>query len=339
MSRPKPRRKRNDSDEEMEDAAQPSTAIARSRAALSRNNADEPDDIAIDENLPPFDPRTFQHSAIPAAQHGKLKAVTESWDVPSKALDELAQLIKETAVVFTEIKVAIEDKKNTGVEFDPSVLEHLDIKMKETVDTQAEMSARKEAALYLRDQLTQGVQLTDPTAMWNGRVEESAEAYNKKTSRQKYATSQAYREYKEEVWGIENDGAMPPLTSFIPKEDGDASDDEDVEVGGMTVSFRDPLTRAWLDHPMTSKKCRHSYSRDSIFEYLGSRSDTQRKCPAAGCGEMVSRKDLEEDANLARLVRNAKRREEEEKQGVLNRRHTKKGRDNIIVDSDDDPVD
>jgi hypothetical protein len=39
------------------------------------------------------------------------------------------------------------------------VLEFLDIKMKESIDQQAEMNARKQAALDLRDQLTQGVQL------------------------------------------------------------------------------------------------------------------------------------------------------------------------------------
>jgi E3 SUMO-protein ligase NSE2 len=139
------------------------------------------------------------------------------------------------------------------------------------------------------------------------------------------------------------------LTSYLPLEQGDASEDEDLEVGGMTVNLRDPLTRAWLDNPMTSyvptylslpsltefgtnsKKCRHSYSKDSIYEFLGNRS---KQCPAAGCGETISRKDLEPDENLARLVKNAKRREEEERQGVLNRRNTRK--ENIIIDSDEE---
>lgn len=36
-------------------------------------------------------------------------------------------------------------------------------------------------------------------------------------------------------------------------EDGDDSDeDDDMEVGGMTQNFRDPLTRGWLDKPVTS---------------------------------------------------------------------------------------
>jgi len=46
---------------------------------------------------------------------------------------------------------------------------------------------------------------------------------------------------------------MPPLKSVIPAEDGDDSDDDDeVEVGGMVSNFRDPLTKAWLEDPVTS---------------------------------------------------------------------------------------
>jgi hypothetical protein len=121
MPREKSKKRKVESDEEMADGTQPPPEESPSRTAAARNNAPEPDDNPVDDNLPPFDPRTFQHAAIPAAQHGKLKAITESWDVPNKALDQLAQLVRETAVVFTEIKHAVKDQKNSGVDFDPSV--------------------------------------------------------------------------------------------------------------------------------------------------------------------------------------------------------------------------
>jgi E3 SUMO-protein ligase NSE2 len=56
-----------------------------------------------------------------------------------------------------------------------------------------------------------------------------------------------------------------------------------------------------------------------------------KKCPAAGCGENVSRADLEDDENLARQVRNARRREEEQDRA-------KKGRRTMVVDDSDDEI-
>jgi E3 SUMO-protein ligase NSE2 len=40
---------------------------------------------------------------------------------------------------------------------------------------------------------------------------------------------------------------------LLSAEDGDESDDDDdVEVGGMIITLRDPLTKAWLEDPVTS---------------------------------------------------------------------------------------
>ncbi|KAG8752550.1 hypothetical protein FRC14_006946 [Serendipita sp. 396] len=242
--------------------------------------------IQVGEELPPFDPKTFQSHPISASNHAKVKTITENWDGPGVPLDHLAQMIRESAVLLTEVGSTYAD---------PMLLRDLEKTMKEVIDQQASLNARKTAAMDIRHDLTNGVKIgADP----------------------------------------ENEGGMPPLNSMIPKEDGDETDsDDEVEVGGMAKSYKDPLTRAWLEEPMKSQSCGHVYSKVSIYEYLGRNTVS---CPTPGCDKMISKKDLQPDENMARQVRNAKRREEES-YGRSNR--GKKNKDRIVIDDDDEIVD
>ncbi|KAG8826281.1 hypothetical protein FRB91_004052 [Serendipita sp. 411] len=283
--------------------------------------------IQVGEELPPFDPKTFQSHPISASNHAKVKTITENWDGPGVPLDHLAQMIRESAVLLMEVGSTYAD---------PMLLRDLEKTMKEVIDQQASLNARKTAAMDIRHDLTNGVKIVDPAANWLKRFEEKVEAYEKQTTRQKYAKNSLYQEYREEVWGAdpENEGGMPPLNSMIPKEDGDETDsDDEVEVGGMAKSYKDPLTRAWLEEPMKSQSCGHVYSKVSIYEYLGRNTVS---CPTPGCDKMISKKDLQPDENMARQVRNAKRREEES-YGRSNR--GKKNKDRIVIDDDDEIVD
>ena len=55
------------------------------------------------EELPAFDQRTFEHAPIAAANHTKLKAVTDSWDGIGAPLDVLEQLIRDCGPLLAEI--------------------------------------------------------------------------------------------------------------------------------------------------------------------------------------------------------------------------------------------
>jgi len=70
-----------------------------------------------------------------------------------------------------------------------------------------------------------------------------------------------------------------------------------------------------------------------MYDYLPTIRDV-KNCPAAGCGAKVSRADLEADENLARQVKNAKRREEEQSRKGAERR----GRVSMVVDDSDDDI-
>jgi len=97
------------------------------------------------------------------------------------------------------------------------------------------------------------------------------------------------------------------MTTFIVKEPGDSSDDDDdIEVGGVTQDYKCPLTLTPLQDPLTSKVCKHSFSGAAIREYL---SRGVKRCPAAGCNKRVTLADLREDKALERKVKEHARRE------------------------------
>jgi len=69
------------------------------------------------EPPPPFDPKSFHHQPIPAAHHPKMKAISDSWDIPKGPLDLLAQLVRESAVLLTDA----DEEANATVRAAPSI--------------------------------------------------------------------------------------------------------------------------------------------------------------------------------------------------------------------------
>ena len=45
----------------------------------------------------------------------------------------------------------------------------------------------------------------------------------------------------------------------------------DLVVGQVDKSLKCPLTKVYFDDPVTSKVCRHSYSRDAILSHIKQR--------------------------------------------------------------------
>jgi hypothetical protein len=96
-------------------------------------------------------------------------------------------------------------------------------------------------------------------------------AYNKLTTRQKYAKNDTYRKFKESVWEVNHQDAMRTIKDMLPRghfflcclsflltwllfvaEEGDSDSDSDIEVGGMTQTYKCPLTFMYFTNPMTS---------------------------------------------------------------------------------------
>ncbi|KAF8319720.1 hypothetical protein DL93DRAFT_2074688 [Clavulina sp. PMI_390] len=102
---------------------------------------------------------------------------------------------------------------------------------------------------------------------------------------------------------------MPPLAQTIPREEGDPDDsDEDILVGGATQGFKDPISLTVFVDPVTSTKCPHSFSRETIYAMFNQPTIT---CPAHGCRAQLTKADLVRNKNLENRVKAHLRREKE----------------------------
>ena len=89
-----------------------------------------------------------------------------------------------------------------------------------------------------------------------------------------------------------------------------ADDDDDMEVGTVEMNkdnqLKCPITGELLVNPvrkwsfflslMTSKECKHTYSKEGIMKYLGKKRFVI--CPVAGCGKRVTADSLEPDDDV-----------------------------------------
>lgn len=54
---------------------------------------------------------------------------------------------------------------------------------------------------------------------------------------------------QESLWGDQK--GMPSMKKFIDREEGDPeSDDEEIEVQGAALNYKDPITFGWLTKPV-----------------------------------------------------------------------------------------
>jgi E3 SUMO-protein ligase NSE2 len=120
-------------------------------------------------------------------------------------------------------------------------------------------------------------------------VEKKTNTYSNKTTRKKYSKSEAYIAFREAIWvymmcsfyrlinllkplqEAQNlDKGMPPIVELIPagqclwspnvheftlfteEGDDDDDDDDDIQVGGLTVGLKCPLTLITMNEPVTS---------------------------------------------------------------------------------------
>ncbi|RDX53325.1 hypothetical protein OH76DRAFT_1399223 [Lentinus brumalis] len=188
----------------------------------------------------------------------------------------------------------------------------VDCLMRELLDTEQELNSHEQALDDIYNRISRGDEIVGVTDVYEKLVKEKLNAYNSKTSRQKYAKSDPYQKFKQAIYEVHHpDTAMPPVVDLIPREDGDVSDDDDdeVQIGGVTQDYKCPLTLTILDDPLTSKQCGHSYSAFAIKEYLGPNRTKSKECPATGCHKLICLNDLQEDKDLARRAKEAARRE------------------------------
>lgn len=112
--------------------------------------------------------------------------------------------------------------------------------------------------------------------------------YEAKSKYQRYALNNDYIQFKK-LWHDSKHGAdrkpLPNATQWFNEDgqEGGEESDEDLIVAEEVIDLKCPLSLVMMREPYTSKKCKHTFEKAAIFEFLHGRS---QKCPQTGCNEV-----------------------------------------------------
>ncbi|GJJ15574.1 hypothetical protein Clacol_009852 [Clathrus columnatus] len=281
----------------------------------SRKNIEDPVNNSDVENdaIIPFNREEFLATARPIKRVDNIDGVMFDLQHLIKQVEHIGfELVTDTAMAIEEVSGCTKDGQEVGGQ--------LDSLMRSLIDAQEELKAHEKSLYDLKQRIlrkdiiekSELVKQEDLETSYIAKVDELKEDYSKKTLRQKYARHEKYFNFKERVWEVTHEDAMPPLKDLIPAEVNDSEDDSDIEVGGKTQNYKCPLTLRPMENPVTSVLCGHSFSFEGIKECLQNGSN---RCPATGCQQRVTLKDFRPDEELAHRValhlRRVRRKEED----------------------------
>ncbi|RDA84599.1 hypothetical protein CP532_6034 [Ophiocordyceps camponoti-leonardi (nom. inval.)] len=89
----------------------------------------------------------------------------------------------------------------------------------------------------------------------------------------------------------------------------DEDDDDEIAVAREVISVNCPLTLRPMVEPYSNKKCKHTFERSAIVDYLSSQREMQ--CPQTGCSAKFSRDTFHQDFHLDEAILRRIQREKE----------------------------
>ncbi|KAF3054924.1 E3 SUMO-protein ligase nse2 [Daldinia childiae] len=151
------------------------------------------------------------------------------------------------------------------------------------------------------------VDITSPIVLLQRAKEGAAEEYASKTPYEKYGTNNDYIAFKriwhDAIYGRGNK-PLPDASKWFSQNGGEdeASEDEDLIVAEEHLDIHCPLSMVVMKDPYTSIKCKHTFEKDSIIQFL----QTQRgraRCPQTGCNKEVTISDFHPDPVMLRKIK------------------------------------
>lgn len=141
------------------------------------------------------------------------------------------------------------------------------------------------------------------------RADRKAE-YDRLAPYQRYAVNNDYAGFKK-LWhdaAVGEDGppladasrwftrdGQPVMTSAVlsgtgrgpgDAENMDGGSDDDVAVARETISLNCPLTLRVMDEPYSNRKCKHTFEKAAVLEYLSRQPAAEVACPQTGCSQV-----------------------------------------------------
>ncbi|KAJ3178621.1 hypothetical protein HDU87_003444 [Geranomyces variabilis] len=185
----------------------------------------------------------------------------------------------------------------------------LESSVKGYVDLNHDIDCQLEILRSMRQALTAGQDLgggggVDLVTYFETQFAAAKEQWAARSDVHKYHKDTAYVEFKQKLW--EERHPNRPFTlggeQGLAGDEVDADDDDDFAIVSQVESYKCPLTQLFLEDPLTSKVCNHSYSSDAIKHHIKESLRTQphgrAECPVAGCKHYVSLTDLKPNKKL-----------------------------------------
>ncbi|KAL9550523.1 hypothetical protein MBANPS3_004686 [Mucor bainieri] len=176
----------------------------------------------------------------------------------------------------------------------------LDETFKEFVTLEHKLNLQKNAFATLKQRINTGEKITDPIGYYDNLIQTlEAESPDEAT---RINADRKYQDFKQHIWNINHPDEMMPALG------GSNNDDDDIVMGPTKISLKCPITMSWLEEPVRSTKCNHTYSKKAIFSLFPSMSH-MITCPISGCNRSLTRNDFADDPLMADRVARAKERE------------------------------
>ncbi len=218
----------------------------------------------------------------------------------------------------------------------PGLTDEIEVAFREILDRQAELQDERDAITAVAGQLYAEPQPSSYRESLNaasGDGEDSQERlhtgaiellkrarktkaaeYDKLSMHQKYAMHNEYVNFRRTLHDAlhpDDDVALPDASAWFDREGqptirrshsktADASDD-DLVIDREVISFACPLTLRTMEEPFSNNKCKHTFEKSAIFEYL---ARGPQRCPQTGCSQVRGfAHPLRPYLSLAKLLR------------------------------------
>ncbi|KAI1656358.1 zinc-finger of the MIZ type in Nse subunit-domain-containing protein [Daldinia decipiens] len=214
-------------------------------------------------------------------------------------------LKNDVPMLTNECNLAVQSVIDLKIELEDSNLALRGTAQK--VEAEATNAARRQRHQDDDDDEMADANITSPIMLLQRAKERAAEEYASKTPYERYGTNNDYVGFKrfwhDAVYGRGNK-PLPDASKWFSHNGGEdeASEDEDLIVAEEHLDIHCPLSMVVMKDPYTSIKCKHTFEKDSIIQFL----QTQRgraRCPQTGCNKEVSVSDFHPDPVMLRRIK------------------------------------
>ncbi|ORX90999.1 hypothetical protein K493DRAFT_184002, partial [Basidiobolus meristosporus CBS 931.73] len=174
----------------------------------------------------------------------------------------------------------------------------LDDGVKKVIDVEAQLKLQQRLLNDIKMRISRGEQIPSLVQHFKNEYRNALRKWNERTEDVRYLNNENYLDFKAKVWEVNHpNDPMPPLVD-------DGEQDEDIMVmSTSTVTLKCPITTTYLEDPVTSQVCKHSFSKEAIVTHIRRTQTTAAACPVSGCNKFIKISDLKPNKSLARRVK------------------------------------